>query len=99
MRFAGSVATGAGNGGVSAVEREASVTMHRDRVKGAVKIRDTVTGFAPIVQGRRRELIVVDILVAVGAIRKLNLVLCVLAGWNMTLGARDSEVFSFQRIL
>lgn len=73
--------------------------MHGDGVKGAVEIHDGVARFAAIVERRLGELIVVYILVAIGAIRKLDLVLRGLAGGNMALGAFDRDMLSLQRIL
>src|SRR5882762_11289215 len=99
MRFACSVATRARDGSVSARQGKARVAMRGDGVQGAMEIRDGVAGFATIVERRRGELIVVHVLVAVGAIRKLDLVLRIFAGRNVTVGALDRDVFAFQRIL
>jgi hypothetical protein len=99
MRFARGMATRARNGRVSAGKRETWVAMHGDGVKGAVEIHDGVARFAAIVERRLGELIVVYILVAIGAIRKLDLVLRGLAGGNMALGAFDRDMLPLQRIL
>lgn len=54
-----------------------------------------VTSFAAVIPGRTRELSLVDIAMAVSALRFRNLVECIQPFWNVTLSAWHRAVFAF----
>lgn len=74
ISFSGSVAVGARNGRMRPGKRKLRVTVHRNRIERAVKIGNRMALLAGIVIGRRGELIVVNVFVAIGAAGKLDFV-------------------------
>jgi len=99
MRFPRGVAIRARNGGMRPGQWKPRVAMHRDGIERAMKIRDGVAGFTTILVGGSSELIVVDVFVAIGAIREFHFILRVFPRRSVALGAFDGDVFTLQRIL
>ena len=94
MRLAGSVATGTGNGGVCTCQRKPRLAMLCNRVKSAMEVDDGMARFAVIVVWRCRELVVMDVFVAIGAVGKLDFVLRVLPCRRMAFSALYGDVLA-----
>jgi len=93
------VTIGAGHRSVRAIQRKPRIPVLGNRVCGAVPVRNRVAALALIVVRRRRELIIVGVLVAISAHREFHFVNRVFARGNVTLRAFHVGVFPSQRVL
>jgi len=92
------VATGAGNHGVSALQRVARIAMHGHRKLGSVKIVHCVALLTMVFIRRFRELPVVGVFVTIEARRRLDFIKRVLPCWDMAFVARHRHVLAQKRI-
>lgn len=92
------VALVARDGGMGAGQREFGLLVHGNRKERSLKALHRVALFAAIVVRRTGKLPVVRVFVAVGAIRKLDVVDGVFPGGNVTLRAFHGGVLSLERI-
>lgn len=99
MSYARFVAIVAGDRGMRSGKGKVCFLMQRDGKERAVKIADSMAALASIVVRGASELPIMDIFVAVRAIRKFHLVDRFFAGWEVAFGAFHLGVFPVKRIL
>lgn len=92
------VAFGASHGDVRACQREMRFLVFGNRECGAVKILYRVAIFAAVQVGRGGKLVVVLILVAIRARRKLHFILRILARGSVALVAGHGRMLAVERI-
>jgi len=99
VRKPGFVAFVARNRGVCAGQHEFSFLVLRNREERPMEVAHGVARLAAIVVRRPRKLAVVDIRVAVRAVREFHLVDRCATRWQVALGTLHASVSAFQRVL
>lgn len=93
------VAVVAGYRHVTSRQGKLSLGMLGDGKERSVKITNGVATLAPVVIRCSRELSIVRIFVAIGAIRELHLIDRIFASGNVALSAFHRDVLPFKRVL